>query len=160
MLLGDCPREDQTVREILSKASKSAVDARLRQALCDSRIQRGEQDESTAEVLIQLIDGAPMDVRIQACASLYYFSGTSIESQCIACLERQLSHTTPELRTSAALALGDFAVLSPQTMHQLKLQSASDANIEAQKAAKLSLQRHESRSADKLHVITVVPAGQ
>ncbi|MFO0999260.1 MAG: tetratricopeptide repeat protein [Planctomycetaceae bacterium] len=58
-LLGDCDRADLSIRDALQKANEAATDSYLRLAICDSRIQRAEQDAVTAKCLISLLGDAP-----------------------------------------------------------------------------------------------------
>ena len=158
-LMGDCDRSNEKIRELLKAANQSATDPYLRLAVCDSRIQRGEQDSATAECLTQLIDDAPMEIRIQACSNLHHFVGSDCETMCIASLQNQLKNDEQDMRASAAVALGDFNNLQPELVAQLNQLSESDASIEVQDAAKSALSRIENKPSEKNQAIIVTPRG-
>jgi len=153
-LLGDCDRSDVAIREALKKANEAATDGYLRLAICDSRIQRGEHDEATARCMIELLDNSLPELQIQVCSSMHHFVGTGAESMCASALESALQSESPELRASAAVALGDFPNLPESAKAQLKKMATSESATPVREAAETTVSRFEnvgdSNSADIL----------
>jgi tetratricopeptide (TPR) repeat protein len=156
-LLGDCDRSNKAIEEALKKANEAATDGYLRLAICDSRIQRGEHDEVTANCMTNLMKDSLPELPIQVCSSLHHFVGTSSESKCASALESALTSESPELRASAAVALGDFPDLNESTKAQLKKMANSDSVIPVRDAAQSSLDRSGVTSTSTTAEIVVTP---
>lgn len=140
-LLGDCDVNDDSVTKALRTAEKAAADPHLRLAICDSRIQRREQDESTTACLIDLLKHGTVDVQVQACFGLRHFTGTTSEQECVQALVEHLKSDTAILRSSAAVALGDFKTMDSSAVDQLTAMSKTDGDNDAREAASLALNR-------------------
>lgn len=156
-LLGDCDRSDESIREALKKANAAATDGYLRLAICDSRIQRAEQDEVTATCLISLLGDALPELQIQVCSSMHHFVGSTAEPKCAAALESALKSESPELRASAAVALGDFPNLPESARAQLKKMAQTDSEISVREAAESTVDRSELSTRAKTTEIEVTP---
>ena len=156
-LLGDCDRSDLSIREALKKANEAATDAYLRLAICDSRIQRGEHDEATAKCMINLLADSLPEIQIQVCSSMHHFVETSAETRCVSALESALKSEWPELRASAAVALGDFPNLPESAKAQLKQMVSSDSVVPVREAAETAVRRFENLGGAKSAEILVMP---
>ena len=156
-LLGDCDRSNKAIGEALKKANEAATDGYLRLAVCDSRIQRGEHDEVTAHCMTNLLRDSLPELQIQVCSSIHHFVGTSSESKCASALESALTSEIPELRASAAVALGDFPNLSESTRAQLKKMASSDPATAVREAAQSSVDRSETSGRFTTAEIVVSP---
>ena len=156
-LLGDCDRADVAIRDALQKANEAATDVYLRLAICDSRIQRAEQDALTAKCLISLLGKAPTELQVQVCSSMHHFVGSESESACIAALESALTSDSAELRASAAVALGDFPNVPESTKVQLKKMATSDAVPAVRDAADASVDRYGESDDFETAEILVMP---
>lgn len=159
-LLGDCDFDDESVREALVSATHSAKDYHLRLAICDSRIQRHEEDDMIADCLIELIESAPTGLRLQACSILHYFAGTASAEACVTTLEKTLDDNLPELRASAAITLGDFTDLSRGTVARLDAIGRNDEAAEVREAALLAFSRCNYAVEDASDEILVIPLGK
>ena len=159
-LLGDCDRSDVAIREALKNANEAATDGYLRLAICDSRIQRGEHDEVTSECMIGLLDDSLPELQIQVCSSMHHFVGTSTESECASALESALQSDSPELRASAAVALGDFPNLPESTKAQLKKLATSESAAPVREAAETAVGRFENPGDSDTAEILVMPRNQ
>jgi tetratricopeptide (TPR) repeat protein len=146
-LLGDCSPENEAIQKALQKANSAAVDPQLRLAICNSRIQRMEQDAITADCLIQVVTTASADLRIQACSDMRHFAGSQWEDNCITVLQDTLESDLPKLRAGAAVTLGDFPRLHSSTVERLQELSRSDSSLAVREAATTALMRHVSRSS-------------
>lgn len=156
-LLGDCDRSNKAIGEALKKANEAATDGYLRLAICDSRIQRGEHDEVTANCMTDLLENALPELQIQVCSSIHHFVGTSSEAKCASALESALTSESPELRASAAVALGDFPNLPESTKAQLKKMASSDSVIPVREAAETAVNRFENLGGLETAEISVMP---
>jgi tetratricopeptide (TPR) repeat protein len=156
-LLGDCDRSDLAIREALKKANEAATDGYLRLAICDSRIQRGEHDEVTAKCMVELLADSLDELQIQVCSSMHHFAGTIAESKCASALESALQSESPELRASAAVALGDFPNLPESAKAQLKKMATSDSVAPVRDAAQSSVDRSKITSKSMTAEIVVRP---
>ena len=156
-LLGDCERSNVAIRDALQKANEAATDAYLRLAICDSRIQRAEQDTVTAKCLIGLLNDAPTELQVQVCSSMHHFVASESESACVAALESALTSDSAELRASAAVALGDFPNLPESAKAQLEKMAASDAATAVREAAKASVDRYGKPDDSDTAQILVMP---
>jgi tetratricopeptide (TPR) repeat protein len=156
-LLGDCDRSNKAIGEALKKANEAATDGYLRLAICDSRIQRGEHDELTANCMTNLLKDSLPELQIQVCSSIHHFVGTSSETKCASALESALTSESPELRASAAVALGDFPSLPESTKIQLKKMANSDSAAAVREAAQSSVDRSEITSNSTTAEIVVTP---
>jgi len=156
-LLGDCDRSDAAIKVALTKANEAATDAYLRLAICDSRIQRGEQDSITSQCLISLLNDAPQELQIQVCSSLHHFVESESESACASALESALTSESPDLRASAAVALGDFPNLSPTALAQLKTMADTDPVTAVRDASAESIGRCGSQDSEEASEILVLP---
>ncbi len=145
-LLGDCSPENDAIQKALQEANRAAVDPQLRLAICNSRIQRMEQDAITADCLIQLITTASAELRIQVCSDMRHFAGSQWEDNCISVLQDTLESDLSELRAGAAVTLGDFPSLPGSTVDRLRGLSRNDSSSAVREAAMTALVRHESRS--------------
>jgi len=145
-LLGDCSPENEAIQKALQKANQAAVDPQLRLAICNSRIQRMEQDAITVDCLIQLITTASAELRVQACSDMRHFAGSQWEDNCISVLRDTLESDLAELRAGAAVTLGDFPRLDSSAVARLQGLSRSDSSLAVREAALTALMRHESRS--------------
>lgn len=159
-LLGDCDRSDKAISEALKKANEAATDPYLRLAICDSRIQRGEQDAITAKSMIGLLSNAPLELQVQVCSSMHHFVGGESEAACADALVAALANESSDLRASAALALGDFPGLQESAKAQLKKISASDAVQSVREAAESSIARCDNADLQKTAPIIVMPKSQ
>ena len=156
-LLGDCDRSDVAIRDALQKANEAATDAYLRLAICDSRIQRAEQDAVTAKCLITLLSDAPTELQVQVCSSMHHFLASESESACVAALESALTSDSAELRASAAVALGDFSNLPDSAKVRLEKMVSSDAATAVREAAKASVDRYGKSDDSETVEILVMP---
>ena len=156
-LMGDCDRSDEAIRDALKKANEAATDGYLRLAICDSRIQRNEHDAVTARCMISLLKESLPDLQIQVCSSMHHFVETEAESRCAAALESALKSESPELRASAAVALGDFPNLPESAKAELKKMAASDSVISVREAAETSVSRFENLDGSDKAEILVMP---
>ena len=156
-LLGDCDRSDITIKEALKKANEAATDGYLRLAICDSRIQRGEHDEVTGNCVIELLADSLPELQIQVCSSMHHFMGTSAESKCAAALESALQSKSPELRASAAVALGDFPNLPESAKAQLRKMATSESATPVREAAETAVSRFENLGGSDTAEILVMP---
>ncbi len=156
-LLGDCDRANVDIRDALQKANKAATDAYLRLAICDSRIQRAEQDAVTAKCLVSLLSDAPTELKVQVCSSMHHFAASESESDCVAALESALTSDSAELRAGAAVALGDFPNVPESAKAQLKKMTVSDTVPAVREAAESSVDRYEESDDSKTAEILVMP---
>ena len=154
-LLGDCDRSNVAIRTALQKANAAATDPYLRLAICDSRIQRAEQDTVTAKCLIGLLNDAPTELQVQACSSLHHFVASESESACVAALESALISDSAELRASAAVALGDFPNLPDSAKVQLEKMANSDSAAPVREAAKASVDRYRPDDSDTAEILVM-----
>jgi tetratricopeptide (TPR) repeat protein len=159
-LLGDCDRSDFAIREALKKANEVATDGYLRLAICDSRIQRGEHDEVTSRCMIALLDDSLPELQIQVCSSMRHFVGTGAESKCASALESALQSESPEVRASAAVALGDFPNLTESAKAQLKKMATSESAAPVREAAETAVGRFENPRDSDTAEIHVMPRNQ
>lgn len=156
-LLGDCDRSDKAISEALKKANEAATDAYLRLAICDSRIQRGEHDMVTAKCLIGLLSDSPLELQVQVCSSMHHFVGGESESACAEALESALNSESPELRASAAVALGDFSNLPQSAKSKLREMAEKDSVEAVRDSAQSSIDRSEGAFTSKTAEIIVTP---
>ncbi len=156
-LLGDCDRSNDEIRDALQKANEAATDAYLRLAICDSRIQRAEQDDVTAKCLISILETTPVDLQVQVCSSMHHFVGSESESACAAALESALKSPSSDLRAGAAVALGDFPQLSESAKAELKNMAGSDPVNDVREAAIAALEREANSDDSKTAEIIVMP---
>jgi endonuclease/exonuclease/phosphatase family metal-dependent hydrolase len=156
-LLGDCDRSDKAICEALKKANEAAADAYLRLAICDSRIQRGEHDVITAKCLISLLSDSPLELRVQVCSSMHHFVGSESESACVEALASAFSSESPELRASAAVALGDFSNLPQSAKSKLSEMAEKDSVEAVRDSAQSSVDRAEEAFTSKTADIIVSP---
>ncbi len=156
-LLGDCDNGDPSVRKALEIASRAASDPHLRLAICDSRIQRGEHDETTLASLLDLVEFAPTDVKLQACTDLRHFAGTASETKCQMGLVKLLNSDVAELRASSAVILSDFRSLPESAKSQLNVMVKEDADSEVREAVRATLNRIDNHSSGTTHPIIVSP---
>jgi hypothetical protein len=125
-LLGDCDPSDVQIRAALKSVSETdtETDPRLLLAVADSRIQRGEADESTADCLIGLIQEETGETRTQALLDLRHFARTESHDECVAVLQSLLNDEEGSIRAIAALTLEDFTTsTSPPAVGQSKIRT-------------------------------------
>lgn len=140
-LLGECSVSNREIGEALSKACSESTDDRLTLSCIDSQIQRGEADQSSATRLITLLKSDSPDVQAQAAASLRCFTGSKAHKDCTDALVGELDNPSADVRTIAALTLGDFPVLDKATREALEKLAANDPDSDVREAAKAALTR-------------------
>jgi endonuclease/exonuclease/phosphatase family metal-dependent hydrolase len=88
---------------------------------------------------------------------MHHFAGTIAESKCASALESALQSESPELRASAAVALGDFPNLPESAKAQLKKMATSDSVAPVRDAAQSSVDRSKITSKSMTAEIVVRP---
>jgi len=140
-LLGDCDPGNSDIRDALLAVRNETTDSALILTVCDSLIQRGEADSTTAGCLIGLLGYAPVDIQIQAISDLRHFAGTSSELACMTALGEQLSNSSSSLRAISAVTLGDFTAIDPTIAGQLHQLAEQDQNETVREAASTAIAR-------------------
>lgn len=146
ILLGDCPPENMAVRDALVAVNLVASDPRLRLAICDSRIRRGEHDDVTGDCLAELIEQGSSELQVYACTSLYHFAGRSSEAACLRALETAISSNDAAVRSAGAVALGDFPNITPNLARRLQELAETDVDTTVRDSAGTALARHAAFS--------------
>ena len=88
---------------------------------------------------------------------MHHFMGTSAESKCAAALESALQSKSPELRASAAVALGDFPNLPESAKAQLRKMATSESATPVREAAETAVSRFENLGGSDTAEILVMP---
>jgi hypothetical protein len=140
-LLGDCDPGNADIRNALLAVRNETTDSALILTVCDSLIQRGEADSTTAGCLIGLLGYAPVDIQIQAVSDLRHFAGTSSELACMTALGEQLSNSNSSLRAISAVTLGDFTTIDPTISDRLQQLAQQDQNETVREAASTAIAR-------------------
>ena len=140
-LLGDCSPEDLYVRAALKSACSAASDPRLRIAVCDSQIQRGECDAATAQSLISLMKESTPDIQIQACSDVGLLSESVSRNDFVTALKSLLDSPNSNVRGIAAATLGEFSNLDADTITRLQEMTLNDEDSDAQEGARATLDR-------------------
>ena len=156
-LLGDCAADHTQVRAALAEAAGSTADDRLQLAIAASRIQRGETDDSTARTLIALLGSGDDDTRIQAVAELRHFGGTESHDECVTALRQLLTTDSHNVRAIAAVTLGDFPHIDPETCNQLRALATDDESPEVRDAASAAVGRGERQGAGTTQAMILTP---
>ncbi len=156
-LLGDCAPDNSKVRDMLADGAPANADDGLRLAIATSRIQRGEADVSTARSLISLLESGAEDTRIQAAAELRHFGGTEAHEDCVLALRHLLATDSENLRAIAAVTLGDFPHIDPETSSQLRKLSTDDDSSQVREAASAAVGRARRPDAGTAQAMVVSP---
>jgi HEAT repeat protein len=84
---------------------------------------------------------------------LRHFAGTTSEQQCVQALVEHLKSDTAILRSSAAVALGDFTTMDSSALEQLTAMSKTDGDNDAREAASLALNRKLNKASATQEII-------
>ena len=156
-LLGDCDPSNQKAREALAEQLNSQSTPDVVLAVCDSQIERREENGQTVSRLIGLCSANDHETQIQATSQLRNFAGSEFEPQCKTVLGDLLENAGPSVRATAALTLGDFTSLNAATTARLHELATQDASSNVREAAESTLSRQQLDTLQVIPNLNIAP---